>query len=130
VLGDRQFTFFAASVSQYRQFVGSYIDLARRFQFAVNGFSQTFFYYAYQPGVLYDAGLGFLSRDQAIAKQQYNGGSVFGIYPFDRFRRIEMFGGISSYTEEYDNPLLQEVANQYQQQHCPGQNRKQGCQEG
>jgi hypothetical protein len=116
VLGDRQFNFFAASVSQYRQFVGSYVDLARRFQFAINGFSQTFFYYALQPGYLYDPGLGFLDRDQAIAQQSYHGGSVFGIYPLSRYRRFELFGGVTYYKEEYDDPLLQFLAEDYQQQ--------------
>jgi hypothetical protein len=115
VLGDRQFNFFAASVSQYRQFIGSYVDLARRLQFAVNGYSQTFFYYALQPGYLYDPGLGWLDRDQAIAKQKYNGGSVFAIYPLSRYRRFEMYGGLTSYKEEYDDPLLQQIAEDYQQ---------------
>ena len=114
VLGDRQFNVFAASVSQYRQLIGSYVDLSGRFQYAVNGFSQTFFYYALGAGYLYDPGLGFLDRDQAIAKQKYNGGSVFGIYPFSRYRRIEVHGGVTSYKEEYDEPALQELAEQYQ----------------
>jgi len=116
VLGDRQFNFFAASVSQYRQFVGSYVDLARRFQFAVSGFSQTFFYYALQPGYLYDPGLGFLDRDQAIAQQSYHGGTLFSIYPLSRYRRFELSGGVTYFKEEYDDPLLQSLAEDYQQQ--------------
>jgi hypothetical protein len=114
VLGDRQFSVFAASVSQYRQLIGSYVDLSRRFQFAVTGFSQTFFYYALGAGYLYDPGLGFLDRDTAIAQQKYNGGSVFGIYPFSRYRRVELYGGVSSYKEEYDEPALQQLAEEYQ----------------
>jgi len=115
VLGDRQFYGYAASVSQYRQFLGSYVDLARRFQFGITGYSQTFFYYAVQPGYLYDPGLGFLDRDDAILKQKYNGGTFFGTYPLDRYRRIEVSGGITSYDEEYDEPALQELADEYQQ---------------
>jgi hypothetical protein len=116
VLGDRQFNLSAASVSQYRQLVGAYADLSGRFQYAIIGFSQTFFYYAQGAGYLYDQGLGFLDRDQAIAKQKYNGASVFGIYPFSRYRRVEVYGGVTSYKEEYDEPALQELAEQYQQQ--------------
>ena len=52
VLGDQQFTLFATSVSQYRSFSGSYINLERRFQYAVQGFSQTQFFYGQLAGRL------------------------------------------------------------------------------
>ena len=45
VLGDKQFNFFAASISQYRTLSLSYVNLSRRFQFALQGFSQTQFFY-------------------------------------------------------------------------------------
>ena len=35
VLGDKQFNVFAASISQYRTFAGSYVNLSRRFQYAL-----------------------------------------------------------------------------------------------
>jgi hypothetical protein len=115
VLGDRQFYGYAASVSQYRQFLGSYVDLAHRFQFGVTGFSQTYFYYAVQPGYLYDPGLGFLDRDDAILQQKSNGATFFGTYPLDRYRRLEVSAGVTSYSEEYDEEALQQLADQYQQ---------------
>ena len=116
VLGERQFDAYFASVSQFRQIFGTYTDLSHRFQYAVQGFSQTQFYYGIGAGTLYDAGLGFLDPDNAIAKRKLNGGTFFGIYPLSRSRRIEFFGGVSSYKEEYDDPLLQALAEEYQQE--------------
>ncbi|MCL4813957.1 MAG: PD40 domain-containing protein, partial [Vicinamibacteraceae bacterium] len=114
VLGDKQFNFYAASVSQYRSFAGSYINLERRFQYALQGYYTTQFYYGLQPGVLYDPGFGFLDRDQAIATRTSRGFTAFGIWPMDRYRRFELYGGFVNYKEEYDDPLLQELADQYQ----------------
>ena len=50
VLGDKQFNMFAASVSQYRTMSFSYINLSRRFQYTLQAYSQTQFYYGYDPG--------------------------------------------------------------------------------
>ncbi|MGE3843188.1 MAG: hypothetical protein AB7I50_16575, partial [Vicinamibacterales bacterium] len=116
VLGDKQFNMYASSVSQYRTFLFSYTNLSRRFQYALQGYSQTQFYYGYQPGVLIHPGLGFLDRSDAIATQTINGGSVFAIYPFNRYRRLELNGGLAKYNEKYDDPALQELAADYQEQ--------------
>jgi hypothetical protein len=61
VLGDKQFNLFASSVSQYRTISGSYINLSRRFQYALQGFSQTQFFYGY------NAQLYGRSTDSSIA---------------------------------------------------------------
>jgi hypothetical protein len=114
VLGDRQFNFYAASISQYRSFAGSYINLERRFQYALQGYTTTQFFYGYQPGLLFDSGLGFIDRDQAIATRTSRGATGFGIYPFNRYRRVEVYGGIVNFREEFDDPLLEEISNQYQ----------------
>ncbi len=52
VLGDQQFNFYVASISQYRTFSLSYANLSRRFQFALQGYSQTTFYYGQVGGAL------------------------------------------------------------------------------
>ncbi len=52
VLGDKQVNFFAASISQYRTLSLSYVDLSRRFQCALQGYSQTQFFYGQLGGVL------------------------------------------------------------------------------
>jgi hypothetical protein len=115
VLGDKQVNFFAASISQYRTLSLSYVDLSRRFQFALQGFSMTQFFYGQLGGVFYDpAYSGLISRDLAVATRTVRGGSIFGIYPFSRYRRVELTGGIVQLDEQYNDPSLQQIAQQYQ----------------
>src|SRR5215510_12468044 len=45
VLGDKQINLFVASISQYRTMSLSYVNLSRRFQYALQGYSQTQFFY-------------------------------------------------------------------------------------
>ena len=45
VLGDQQFSLYASSVQQYKTMSFSYLNLARRFQYALQGYSQTQFFY-------------------------------------------------------------------------------------
>ena len=115
VLGDQNFTFFAASVAQYRTFAGSYTNLSRRVQYSIQAFSQTQFYYGLQPGY-YDPSLTyFLDRDDAIATRTINGASAFAIYPFNRYTRLELSGGISYYDEGFENQQLEDYSNDYQE---------------
>src|SRR5713226_1428978 len=53
VTGDQQVNFFAASISQYRTLSLSYVNLSSRFQWALQGFSQTQFFYGQVGGVFY-----------------------------------------------------------------------------
>ena len=114
VLGDQNFSLFAYSIAQYRTFSGSYINMSGRFQFALQGFSQERFFYG--AAGFYAPSLAFLSRDQALAVQTVRGGSAFGIYPFDRYRRIEVTGGMFHTRERFNDPFLQQQSDQYQQQ--------------
>jgi hypothetical protein len=116
VLGDKQFNLFAASVAQYRTMSFSYINLSRRLQYALQAFSQTQFYYGYDPGLLYDYNYGFLDRDQAIATQTARGFTAFGIYPFNRYARLQLSGGVLQYEQKYNDPGLQDIADDYQRQ--------------
>jgi len=80
VLGDKQINMFAASISQYRTLSVSYVNMARRLQYAFQGFSQTQFFYGQLQGVFYDPSLApFISRDLATATRTVRGGSAFGI---------------------------------------------------
>ena len=56
----------------------------------------------------------YVSRDQAIATQTARGATVFGIYPLNRYARVELSAGIFNYEQGYNDPQLQDVANQYQ----------------
>jgi hypothetical protein len=114
VLGDKQFDLFASSVAQYRTMSFSYMNLSRRFQYALQAYSATQFYYGYDPGLLYDQQYAFVSRDQAIATQTVRGATAFGIYPFNRYARIELSTGIYQYEQGYNDEGLQQVANDYQ----------------
>jgi hypothetical protein len=116
VLGDKQFNLFAASVAQYRTMSFSYINLARRFQYALQAFSQTQFYYGFQPGLLYDYDYAFLDRDDAIATQRQRGVTAFGIYPLNRYARLQVSGGLLQFGQSYNDEGLQAVADAYQQE--------------
>src|SRR5204863_8521523 len=54
VLGDKQFNLYAQSISQYRTLCFSYINLSRRFNYAVQAYSQTLFFYGQQANVFFD----------------------------------------------------------------------------
>ena len=117
VLGDQQFSLFATSVSQYRSFSGSYVNLERRFQYALQGFSQTQFFYGQLEGVFYDPSFsGIIDRDLAVATTTSRGATAFGIWPFNRYRRVEVSGGVVHSNEHFEDVGLQEYSPQYQQQ--------------
>ena len=117
VLGDKQFNFFAASISQYRTISGSYVNLSRRFQYALQGFSQTDFFYGQLGGVFYDPALTpIIDRDLALATRTMNGGSAFAIWPFNRYRRVELSAGVVHFDEEFNDPSLEQYSKEYQEQ--------------
>ena len=117
VLGDKQFNIFAASISQYRTFSFNYTNLSRRFQYALQGFSQEQFFYG-TGSYFYDPVYNpvFLDRDNALATRSMRGGSAYGIYPLDRYRRLELFGSVIYYNERYNDPQLEEYSENYQEQ--------------
>ncbi len=117
VLGDKQFNLYVASISQYRTISGSYINLSRRFQYAVQGFSQTTFFYGTLDNIFYDIGVSpFIDRDRALATRTITGGIAFGIYPFNRYSRVELSGGVVRFNEEFNDPALEQYSRDFQQQ--------------
>lgn len=117
VLGDQQFNMFAASVSQYRTMSLTYLNLERRFNYALQGYSQTQFFYGALEGLFYDpAFAGLIDRDLAVATRTVRGGTAFGIYPFNRYNRVEFYGGFVQYNERFDDPAVQFESNQFQEQ--------------
>ena len=60
VLGDQQFSMYASSVQQYKTLSFSYLNLSRRFQYALQGYSQTQFFYGQLSQYFYDP------RDRAV----------------------------------------------------------------
>jgi WD40-like Beta Propeller Repeat len=116
VLGDQQFNFYAESISQYRTLSFGYLNLSRRLQYALQGFSQEIFYYANSPGTFYAAQYGFLSHSDAISTQTERGGTAFGIYPLNRYARLEGTVGLLNFNQSYNDPTLQQQAIDYQLQ--------------
>ena len=97
--------------------MGSYVNLSRRLQYAIQGYSTTQFFYGQMGGVFYDPAFsGFIDRDLAQATRTVRGGSAFGIYPLNRYRRIEASVGLLNYDEEFNDPALEEYSNAYQEQ--------------
>lgn len=117
VLGDQRFDIYAASVLQYRTIAGSWVNLSKRFQWALQGFSQTTFYYGISNNVLYDSIYSqYIDRDMSLSTRSIYGGSGFGIYPLDTYRRLEVSAGLMRYKESYADSALEDYSQQYQQQ--------------
>lgn len=117
VLGDQQFSMMVASVSQYRTMSFTWQNMEHRLQWALQGYNMTQFYYGQLEGVFYDPYLSqFIDRDLATATRTIQGGSLYGIYPFNRYRRIEVFGGFSRYQERFNDPLVEAESQNYQAQ--------------
>ena len=117
VLGDKNFSFYAASVSQYRTLSFSFVNQARRMNYAIQGFSQTQFFYGQLGGVFYDPSFsGLIDRDFAIATRTVRGGNAFTIWPLDRYRRFELFAGVTHYQENFEDPALDEFSSEFQQE--------------
>jgi hypothetical protein len=116
VLGDKQFNFTAASIAQYRTFALSYVNIGQRFQYALQGYSQTLFYYGQLGGLFYDPSFApFISRDQAQSTQTIQGGTAIGIYPLDKFHRLELSVGFAHIDQSFNNAQLEQISDQYQQ---------------
>jgi hypothetical protein len=113
--GDRQINVYIASISQYRTTAASFINLSRRFQYALQGYSQTTFFYGQANSVFYDPAYSdFIDRDLAQATRTVRGGSALGIYPISRYRRVQVSGGFENLNESYNDPDLGRLAFQYQ----------------
>jgi hypothetical protein len=115
LLGDKEITFYAQSIAQYRTTAFTYLNRGKRFQYALQGFFQDQFFYGNVADVLYDPALSpYIDRDSAIAVQSLRGGIGFGIYPLNRYQRLEVTGGYLHLREQYENAAVQFAANDFQ----------------
>src|SRR5690606_17734528 len=116
VLGDKEISFYAQSVAQYRTTALTYVNIERRLQYALQAFSQDLFFFGRDvQGALYDPRLApFISRDQAESVRRQRGGTAFVIYPLSRYSRVEAYSGYIHMREGYINDALQQQAEQYQ----------------
>ena len=72
------------------------------------------FYYGYAPGQLFDYDYAYIDRDDALATQTSRGATIFGIYPLNRYARLELSAGLMYFDQGYNNDDLQALADQYQ----------------
>jgi Tol biopolymer transport system component len=107
VLGDQNFIFTASSQREFRSYDAAYYNLGRRLQWGASAFDTTQFFYA----APYDLVVGF-SREGALATQRYTGGTLHGVYPFDKFRRLEMSAGFLQLREQFEDSLSESLARQ------------------
>jgi outer membrane protein assembly factor BamA len=98
VLGDKNFTFTAYSLREFRSYDGNYLDLGHRLQYGISAFDNTQFFYA-SP---YDLQTSFF-REGAFATQRITGALLVAQYPLDKFRRLELNTGIYHVSEQFEN---------------------------
>ena len=108
VLGDQQFNMFAASVSQYRTHVAQLHEpraaaSSTRCRATRRRSSSTA---RSKASSTTRRSAACIDRDLAVATRTLRGGTAFGIYPFNRYRRVEFYGGFVNYNEEFDDPAL------------------------
>jgi outer membrane protein assembly factor BamA len=110
IMQDHTFLLTILSVRGYRIYEGQYVNLSRRFQYGIQGFDRTFFYYP----TYYIPTFSF-SRDGVLATQRYRGGLFIGQYPIDKLRRLEFSAGVVDIREQYEDPFYQEQVEQQAQ---------------
>jgi len=110
VLGDKRVDFFVSSMSQYRTFAGSMINLEHRFQYALQAYWQDEFYYAQLAGIYYDPVYDpFIDRKLATSTRSIRGATAFGIYPLSRYSRVELSAGFAYVKESLNDQGLAAV---------------------
>lgn len=100
VLGDKNFTFLALSVREFRTYSGSYTNLSGRLQYSIRGFDSTSFFFA-SPFTTFT-----LDRSGNLATIRQSGGVFAAFYPLDRFKRIEFSGGIIKQSSGFQDACL------------------------
>jgi hypothetical protein len=74
-------------------------------------------FYGTLENVFYDPSFsGYIDRDFSVATRTVRGGTAFGIWPFNRYRRVEVFGGMLQYRESFNDPNLQDYSVGYQEE--------------
>lgn len=107
VLGDQNFVLTAYALREFRNYQFDYINLSARFQYGLQAFDNTQFFY---PTYLIP-NRGF-DREGAFATQRQTGGLVFGQLAIDKFRRLQVQAGLLNLRERYENPAVEQAARE------------------
>jgi hypothetical protein len=98
VLGDQNFIFTASSIREYRNYAMQYTNQSARLNWGVLASDFTQYYFSpYQYSSLY-------TRDGALYTEHYTGATGFGIYPLNKFNRIEVSAGYFRIKTAYGDP--------------------------
>ena len=102
VLGDQNITATAYSFREFRSYQGVYTNLATRLHYGVSAFDTTIFSFptAYVPQTFY-------SRDGVLFTQRQTGAILFAQYPIDKYRRIDLGGGVYRINQQYNDPAVE-----------------------
>ncbi|MCM2254368.1 MAG: BamA/TamA family outer membrane protein [Vicinamibacteria bacterium] len=107
VLQDKNLVVTIASVRDFRTYDASFLNQSRRFQYGLSAFDNTYFFY---PNYYIPQNDFF--REGAIATQRLTGASAVGIYPLDKFRRLEFRAGLMRLRQEFENPAVQQAVEE------------------
>ncbi len=105
VLGNHNLFFMAFQTREGRSYIGSYVNLRHRFQYMLQAYQYSLYYYppfSYYDPVLYN----YLNYRDALAVRKITGLTAAGIYPFSMFHRLELGLGLSKYAEDFLDPYL------------------------
>ena len=119
VLGDKQFNFFVASISQYRTIAGLVHEpLAPASTTRSRASRRRDFFYGQLGGVFYDPSLTpFIDRDLAIATRTMQGGSILRHLPVQPLPpRRDVRPASSTSTRSSRTPRCSSISQEYQQQ--------------
>ena len=116
MLGDQQFSLYAASISQYRTLSFSYLNLAHRFNYAMQGYSQTQFFYGTLENVFYDP--SFSGSSTATSRSPRAPSAAERCSASGRSTAIGASrcpAECCSIKQSFNDPALQDYSQQYQQ---------------
>ncbi len=116
VLGDRRIDAYFGSMSQYRVWGVSLLNLERRFNYALQAYWQDQFFYGYGSYYYDPIYQPYIDRDLATSTRTNRGASAFGVYPLNKYQRLEVSAGFGYIREQYNDEVLEELANDYQQE--------------
>jgi hypothetical protein len=111
MLGDHNFSLLAYQVRSFRSYLFSYANLKRRFQFAVDAFQYTIYYYtpySYLDPDFYQ----LLSYRDAMATRTMMGATINGYYPFNRYYRGQVGLSFLNYEEDFYDPYINQGLGQ------------------
>jgi hypothetical protein len=103
VLGDQNFLFTVLSLREFRTYEGTYVNLGKRFQYGLSAFDRTLFFFPNYSFIPFTGDF----REGLLATQRYTGATLNGVYPLDKFRRLEISGGVYKVKEQYEDPAVQ-----------------------